>query len=66
MAGSPVLLHHAIFIHIDGASYRLEAHADLMPSTPLLMQRSCHHRSRNDTDDRQKNGKRFLDHLLPL
>ena len=25
------LLHHAIVVHIEGASYRLRAHADLMP-----------------------------------
>ncbi len=25
------LLHHAVVIHIEGASYRLRAHADLIP-----------------------------------
>ena len=25
------LLHHAVVVHIEGASYRLRAHADLIP-----------------------------------
>lgn len=29
----PSLLHHAIIFQIDGSSYRLRRHADLLPST---------------------------------
>ena len=27
------LLHHAVVVHIEGASYRLRQHADLMPES---------------------------------
>ena len=27
------LLHHAVVVHIEGASYRLRRHADLLPET---------------------------------
>jgi hypothetical protein len=30
------LLHHAVVIHIEGASYRLRQHADLFPEAMRL------------------------------
>ena len=43
MFGDPViatalldrLLHHAVVIHIEGSSYRMRQHADLLPQTQL-------------------------------
>ena len=42
MFGDPViatalldrLLHHAVVIHIEGSSYRMRQHADLLPQAP--------------------------------
>jgi hypothetical protein len=28
------LLHHAVVVQIEGSSYRLRQHADLLPQTP--------------------------------
>ena len=29
------LLHHAVVVHIEGSSYRMRPHADLLPTVPL-------------------------------
>ncbi|WP_276509077.1 ATP-binding protein [Roseomonas mucosa] len=29
------LLHHAVVVHIEGSSYRMRQHADLLPPVPL-------------------------------
>ena len=42
MFGDPViatalldrLLHHAVVVHIEGSSYRMRQHADLLPPVP--------------------------------
>ena len=35
------LLHHAVVVHIEGASYRLRRHADLLPETSTARQMSA-------------------------
>ena len=29
------LLHHAVVVHIEGSSYRMRQHSDLLPPVPL-------------------------------
>ncbi len=48
------LLHHAVVIQIEGSSYRLRQHADLVPSTSARKPSSPRRRSRVGAADRQE------------
>src|SRR3954452_1309917 len=51
------LLHHAVVVQIEGASYRLRQHADLVPEhirSKALIHPPAQTRRQSDADDRQK------------
>lgn len=50
------LLHHAIVIQIEGASYRLRAHADLMPEHTRSHATSCRHSRPSAAGGHRKTG----------